>query len=267
MILPAGEDAEQLLVDTAAAVEALIDNQRLPGPISRQIELELPQRRRIHRADVQVADVAVRRLRHHLAMIVHPARVLKVGKRGARSRRDRHLPRSVLRRFVVQHEMEFAAGGNGEVLPVVVLRRQIVAVDRQDEMTWGNFHVVVIRRPRLVNVADAVDPGRIGVHVESRVARLHRLALARRPAVHAGVRRVQLTDHHHHHGVELIFVDKVIEKRLVHPFGRIPVGAVHVGVVEAVLHDPPSLVEHLRAERLVIDLEVDGVRHLTGGRI
>ncbi len=37
---------------------------------------------------------------------------------------------------------------------------------------------------------------------------------------------------------------------------------MHLGVVEAVLHDAPALVEDLRAQRLVIDLEVGGVGHL-----
>ena len=76
-----GEDAQQLLIDPAAAVEALIDDERLLGPVRGEVELELAQRRRVHRADVQVADLAVARLAHHLAAIVDPARVLQIGER------------------------------------------------------------------------------------------------------------------------------------------------------------------------------------------
>jgi hypothetical protein len=42
---------------------------------------------------------------------------------------------------------------------------------------------------------------------------------------------------------------------------------VHVGVVEAVLHDAPAFVEDLRAQRLVIDFEVRGVGDLARGRV
>src|SRR5215204_1854595 len=49
--LAAGQDAQQLLVDAAAAVEALIDHERLPGAVGREIELEAAQRRRVHGAD------------------------------------------------------------------------------------------------------------------------------------------------------------------------------------------------------------------------
>src|SRR6185436_13168725 len=44
-----------------------------------------------------------------------------------------------------------------------------------------------------------------------------------------------------------------------------PVGAVHLGVVEPVLHDPPALVEDLGAEGLVIDFDLGGIAHLPRG--
>ena len=50
-----------------------------------EIELELPQRRRVHRADVQVADLAVAQLVDHLAAIVDPPRVLQVAEPWYRS--------------------------------------------------------------------------------------------------------------------------------------------------------------------------------------
>ena len=79
LILPSGENAEQFLIDPAAAVEPLVDDQRLLRPVGRQVELELAQRRRVHRADVQVADLAVAQLRHHVAAVVDPSRVLQIG--------------------------------------------------------------------------------------------------------------------------------------------------------------------------------------------
>src|SRR5688500_8923607 len=42
---------------------------------------------------------------------------------------------------------------------------------------------------------------------------------------------------------------------------------MHAGVVEAVLHDPPALVEDLSAQGFAIDFEVRGVGHLAGGRV
>jgi hypothetical protein len=65
--------------------------------------------------------------------------------------------------------------------------------------------------------------------------------------------------------VQLVLVDEIVEQRLVHFADRVPVGAVHLGVIETVFHDSPALVEHLRAEGLVIDFEVGGVGHLTRG--
>ena len=87
LVLPSGEDGEQLLVDAAAAVEALIDDERLLRAVGGEIELELAQRRRVHRADVQVADLAVARLGHDVAAVVHPLGVLQVAERAAGDRR------------------------------------------------------------------------------------------------------------------------------------------------------------------------------------
>jgi hypothetical protein len=46
--------------------------------IGREVELELAQRRRIHGANVEIADLPVAQLVHHRAAIVDPARVLQV---------------------------------------------------------------------------------------------------------------------------------------------------------------------------------------------
>ena len=215
LVLPAGEDGEQLLVDAAAAVEALIDDERLLRPVGREIELELAQRRRVHRADVQVADLAVTQLRHDVAAIVHPLRVLQVAERAARDRVDRDVPRAFLRRLVVDQEVELGPGREREVAPVVVAGLQIVAVDGDDVVAFLDLEVVAIGRPVLVDVADLVEPGRVGHEREARMRVCCAVRSRLAAAAHAGVRRVQLPDHHHHDGLQLFAVDEVVEQRLV----------------------------------------------------
>src|SRR5262249_24086791 len=78
------------------------------------------------------------------------------------------------------------------------------------------------------------------------------------PAADAGVRGVQLADHHHDHIVQVLRVANVSQQRLIGFLHLCPIDAVHVGVVEAEFHDPPTLVEDLAALGAVIDLDVSG---------
>ena len=128
-----------------------------------------------------------------------------------------------------------------------------------------DFQVVAIRRAVLVNVPDLVVTGWVRHQIETWMTRLERrpIVVWTAAAADTRVRRVQLANHHHHDGVELFVVYEVVEERLVGRFRRRPVGAVHLGVVEAILHDAPAFVEDLGAERFAIDLDVHRVGHLT----
>jgi hypothetical protein len=86
LILPLLENSQQLLVDVAAGVEALVDDQRLLVTVGVEVALKLAQRRLVHRADVQVADFAAGELFHQLAALFNP---LFVQQRGVRASTDR----------------------------------------------------------------------------------------------------------------------------------------------------------------------------------
>jgi hypothetical protein len=123
---------------------------------------------------VQVADLAITEFGDHLLAIVDPPGILQVTELRVANRRDRHFPGAVLRRLVVEQEVELRAGREREELPVVLATLQIVAVDRDDEVTRLDLLVVVIGRPVLVDVADLEVTGRVGDEIEARVARLLR---------------------------------------------------------------------------------------------
>ena len=79
-----------------------------------------------------------------------------------------------------------------------------------------------------------------------------RLIDAARPA-HAGVGGVELADHLVGQVVKILVLADVLQQTLVALARRRPVDPVHVGVVEAVLHDPPRLVEDLPPLGLLVD--------------
>src|ERR1043165_143879 len=66
------EDREQLLFDVTAAVPALIDDHRFLVAELANLFLELSQGRLIHRADVQIADAAIRHLIYFLPAFFYP---------------------------------------------------------------------------------------------------------------------------------------------------------------------------------------------------
>ena len=121
----------------------------------------------------------------------------------------------------------------------------------------------MIGRTLVVDVGDLVVAGRVGLQVESGIARLHAflgrtLAGQAAAAGDAGVRSVDVADHLHDDVVQLLGVGDVGEQRLVRVLGRGPVDAVHVGIVEAVLHDAPGFFEDLLALGGDIDFHAHG---------
>src|ERR1019366_10505353 len=65
--------------------------------------------------------------------------------------------------------------------------------------------------------------------------------------------------------VKLFGIGDVSEQRFVGVFGRGPVRAVHLGVVETVLHHPPGFLEDLLAFGGQVDFHADGERDAPGG--
>ena len=89
----------RMLDPSSSVYDPLVDDERLLRAVRRQIELELLQRGRVHRADVQVADLAATQPVHHLAAVVHPLRVLQVGERAGAERCPRQFPHAFSRRL------------------------------------------------------------------------------------------------------------------------------------------------------------------------
>src|SRR5690606_37724659 len=86
------QDVEQLLVDVAAAVVADVDDDALRVPVPVDLVLEAPQRRLVHRADVDVRDLAARLLLDELPVARDPVLVADV--RDALERADPDLARA-----------------------------------------------------------------------------------------------------------------------------------------------------------------------------
>ncbi len=61
------------------------------------------------------------------------------------------------------------------------------------------------------------------------------------------MRSVQLPDHFHNHVVEFLVIGYMLQKRFVFVFCARPIDAVHLGIIEAVLHHAPSLFKNLLA--------------------
>ena len=84
------------------------------------------------------------------------------------------------------------------------------------------------------------------------------------------MRGVHFADHLHDHVVQFFGVGDVGQQRLVLILGRGPIRAVHLGIVEAVLHDAPGFLENLPAFGRDVDLhahgECDAARRGSAGR-
>ena len=181
------ENLEQFLIDASAAVEALVDDQRLLVLVLEQVALELGERGGVHRLDVQIADFTVGQFGDHLLAVFHPAVVFQVALRDGGERFEIDGPGAVGCGFGVHQEFELAARKNVEELPVVVAGLQFLAVDRKDEVAGGDLDVIVIGRTFAVDVGDLVEAAGIGLEVEARVA--GRDALPRAGPVWAGACR------------------------------------------------------------------------------
>jgi hypothetical protein len=107
--------------------------------------------------------------------------------------------------------MELAAGREREVLPIVLAGLEIVIVDGDDEIARLDLQVIAIGRTILVDVGHLIEARRVGGEIESRIPCLHDRARVRWTAAHAGVRGVELANHHHHDRVKLFLVDEILQ--------------------------------------------------------
>src|SRR4030095_14927737 len=69
------------------------------------------------------------------------------------------------------------------------------------------------------------------------------------------MRCVQLTDHFVHDVEKLLPVTNILDQRLILRSRAVPVLAVHTGVVEAILHRAPRIVEHFGPLGRLVDLD------------
>src|SRR5437899_3118501 len=110
----------------------------------------------------------------------------------------------------------------------------------------------------LVDVGHAVIAARIRLKLKAGIASLDALFAASRAGADAGVRCVQLADHLANDIVHLLLIADEVEKRFVGLPHLLPIDAVHVRRIEAVLHDPPTLLKYLASFRTVIHFHTGG---------
>jgi len=102
----------------------------------------------------------------------------------------------------------------------------------------------------------------VGFQIESGIACRNALRpITTSAASDTGVRRVQLANHLHDDGVQLVRVGDVREQRLVFFLRCRPIDVVHLRIVEAVLHHAPRFLEDLAAFGGFIDFEAHGERN------
>src|SRR5581483_1563425 len=182
-------------------------------------------------------------------------------------------PGAVRRGLGVHGEFQLGAGGQGVMLPVVAASLERFAVDGEDEIADVELDALLLGRAVPIDVHHLVEAAGVRLQLKARIAGLisrgHPAA-----AADAGVRGVQLADHLADDIVQLLAVADVVEQRLIHLPHLVPVHAVHVRIVEAMLHDTPAFIENLLALSPMIDLhtgsEVDppgcGARLRRGAR-
>ena len=84
-------------------------------------------------------------------------------------------------------------------------------VHRNDVLPFLDLQVVAVGRTVLIDVCHLVQARRIRNEIEAGVTCLQRLLIRRRSSADARVRRIELSDHHHHDRVQLFFVDEIVE--------------------------------------------------------
>ena len=206
---------------------------------------------------MQVPDPSVRQLVHLLAALIHPAFVPELVLRALSDRRDARLPRPLVRRFAVERDLDLAIQPVVQHLPVIVARLHGLAVDREQVIADAHRHPILVGRAAFIDVGDLVAAGaRIRLEIETEISGGHAGAAAapRRRGRRAGVRRVQLADHLVDDVEEFLAVADVRHERLVLRAHRVPVLAVHLRIVEAILHRPPRVAEHLGPFGGAVDL-------------
>ena len=162
---------QQFLLDVAAAVPALVDDQAFLVAELAQLLLELGQRRLVHRLDVQVADPAARELVDHRATLLDPPLVSQVAEGRHRDRLVLDLPGALGGGLVVDRQLDLAIEPAAEERVVVVAGLDGLAVDGDQVIPLGDLDPVLVGRAVLVDMGDLVASARgIRLEVQAEVA-------------------------------------------------------------------------------------------------
>src|SRR5262249_13506338 len=174
LILALDKDLEQFLLNVAASVPSLVDNDCFLVAILPQLLFEFLKRRRIHRLNVKVTDPAARQLFGDLAPFLDPALVAKLILLQGRDGLDPGLPGTVLIGLVVECDFDLAVQPVGAVqqLPVVVAGLDRLSVDRNQIVANAELDPVLVGRTAFIDVAHPVAASLLVLgQIDSKMAR------------------------------------------------------------------------------------------------
>ncbi len=164
--------------------------------------------------------------------------------------------------LAVERQLDLAIEPAAEERVVVVAGLDRLAVDGDQVVSLLDLDPILVGGSVFVDVRDLVAAaGRVRLEVEAEVPGHDAAALAAPRRVSAGrgtgVRGVELADHLVDDVHQLVAVGDVGHQRLVLGAHRVPVGAVQLGIVEAILHATPGVVEHLLPFLRLVDPDGD----------
>ena len=255
-VIESQHDAAQPLDDharnVAAAVGAIVDQERFLAQL-RVIPLdEFADARLAHVGQVHVADPAVREFIHFAAVLFHPVEVDQIGLAGQRAVGD--LARSGQRGRGVQRQLDRRVAGVAQVLVDVLLRRHVLAIDRQHIVAYSRVHAHLGQRGTidlflvlpLEDLRDAVAAGS-GVDFKPHARQTGVWAWRQRyvAAVDIGVLHGQFRDHFAEHVIQVGTVRHIRQQLAVALADGLPIVPMHVRRVEEITVPSPHLVEDL----------------------
>ena len=250
----AAQPFERIRRDEAAAVPAIVHDQRLLVQLAIELPHELLQPERLHIRHVDIADLATGQLVHHGAVVRDPRRLAQ--RQFLRDRLDQNVARGPGRRVGDGQVDRHLGIGKLQQAVGIGRRAQLRAVDRQhivarlDRQTGLGQRAAIIlagivagidRRQPIAprrRIQRPIDPQQRGMDLRPGIAIV--------AAADIGVRVADLA---------LDLADQVIEiltrAQLRQQFGvavvdRRPIGAVHRPREEHVARQPPGIAVHLR---------------------
>ena len=171
-------------------------------------------------------------------------------------------PRPLGHGLGIEGQLDLGIEPAAQELGVVVAGLDRLAVDGDQVVSLFDLDPVFVGWSVFVDVRDLVTAaGLFRLEIEAEVPGHDAGPFARLAAVAAGrgagVRGVELADHLVDHVHQLVPVGHIGHQRLVLGPHRVPVGAVQLGIVEAILHATPGVVEHLVPFLRLVDPDGD----------